>query len=37
MLPAELFYDSNNHLTTEGAALRTRMLLDDLAESGILP
>ena len=37
MLSAELFYDSNNHLTTEGAALRTRMLLDDLAESGILP
>ncbi len=37
MLPAELFYDSNNHLTTEGAALRTWMLLDDLAESGILP
>lgn len=36
MLPAELFYDSNNHLTTEGAELRTRMLLDDLAESGIL-
>lgn len=36
MLPAELFYDSNNHLTSEGAKLRTRMLLDDLAESGIL-
>lgn len=36
MLPAELFYDSNNHLTSEGAELRTRMLLDDLAESGVL-
>lgn len=35
MLPAELFYDSNNHLTSEGAELRTRMLLDDLAESGV--
>lgn len=36
MLPAELFYDSNNHLTSEGAELRTRMLLDDLAENGVL-
>ncbi len=30
MLPAELFYDSNNHLTSEGAQLRTQMLLRDL-------
>lgn len=36
MLPAELFYDSNNHLTSEGAELRTRMLLDDLTESGVM-
>ena len=31
MLPGELFYDSNNHLTSEGARLRTQTLLDDLA------
>ena len=35
MLPAKLFYDSNNHLTSQGAELRTQMLLDDLAESGM--
>lgn len=29
LLPEELFFDSNNHLTSEGAALRTQMLIED--------
>lgn len=30
LMPAKFFYDSNNHLTSEGAQLRTQMLLRDL-------
>ncbi len=36
MLPSEIFYDSNNHLTSKGATLRTQILLDDLVENGIV-
>ena len=36
LMPGELFYNSNNHLTSEGAALRTQMLLDDMESAGIL-
>ena len=36
MLPGELFYDSNNHLTSEGAELRTQMLLEDLFAAGLV-
>lgn len=32
LMPAELFYDSNNHLTSAGAQLRTQMLLRDLKQ-----
>ena len=35
MLSSDLFYDSNNHLTSKGAALRTKILLDDLFNSKI--
>lgn len=35
LLPGELFYDSNNHLTSEGARLRTQALLRDLAACGL--
>ncbi len=36
MLPGELFYDSNNHLTSEGATLRTETLLEDLSAAGLV-
>ena len=36
MLPGELFYDSNNHLTSQGAELRTQMLLEDLFAAGLV-
>lgn len=36
LMPGELFYNSNNHLTSDGAALRTQMLLDDMESAGIL-
>lgn len=36
MLPGELFYDSNNHLTSQGAELHTQMLLEDLFAAGLV-
>lgn len=35
ILPARYFYDSNNHLTSEGAALNTQNLIDGLRAQGI--
>ena len=35
ILPGTLFYDSNNHLTTEGAALNTENLIAGLRAQGV--
>ena len=35
VMDAPLFYDSNNHLNSEGAALYTQKLIDGLAEAGL--
>lgn len=35
LLPPELFYDSNNHLTSEGASLRTKLLIRDCYAMGV--
>jgi len=35
--PTEYFYDSTYHLNTEGRAVRTSQLIEDLQASGLLP
>lgn len=36
MMDGTYFYNSNNHLTSEGARLRTEMLVEDLTLAGVL-